>query len=160
MRLLSLGRVINDSFVCVVNEFSILLLLLYFNNSFHLSVISNLAFLWLWVCYTLPIRDLQVKIKSVVTCLHGCSVLYYSSTKTYAHTKCPTCLAPATCSGETVSAGVSISALPTLEWSESPALHSNSNANLRVTSALRMGSKLDALLQERAVWTTVRMYNH
>ena len=41
-----------------------------------------------------------------------------------------------------------------------PALHSNNRENFSVTSALRMGSKSAALLQERAVCATVRMYSH
>ena len=64
-------------------------------------------------------------------------------------------------SGDTGTVGVSkISVLPTLEFSVVPALHSNNRENFSVTSALRMGSKSAALLQERAVCATVRMYSH
>ena len=58
-----------------------------------------------------------------------------------------TCL-ESTCSGEAVKAGVSNSALPTLDGSVYPALHSNNKDNFNVTSALSMGSKLAALLHD------------
>lgn len=76
------------------------------------------------------------------------------------HNQLLTCLV-STCSGDTACVSVTcVSALPALGCSVRPALHSSTKENFNVTSALRMGSKLEALLHERAVCTTFRIYSH